>query len=73
MRTDQPGFSAQEIHGKLGLRAADTAELSLDGVEGELLGEIGDGFKVAMSSLDSGATASRPAAWASARARSTPR
>ncbi len=54
VRTDQPGFSAQEIHGKLGLRAADTAELSLDGVEGELLGEIGDGFKVAMSSLDSG-------------------
>ncbi len=54
VRTDQPGYTAQEIHGKLGLRAADTAELSLDGVEGELLGEIGDGFKVAMSSLDSG-------------------
>ncbi|HEY6779874.1 MAG TPA: acyl-CoA dehydrogenase family protein [Thermoleophilaceae bacterium] len=54
VRTDQPGYTAQQIHGKLGLRAADTAELSLDGVEGELLGEIGDGFKVAMSSLDSG-------------------
>jgi alkylation response protein AidB-like acyl-CoA dehydrogenase len=54
VRTDQPGFTSQEIHGKLGLRAADTAELSLDGVEGELLGEVGDGFKVAMSSLDSG-------------------
>jgi alkylation response protein AidB-like acyl-CoA dehydrogenase len=52
--TDQPGFTAQPIHGKLGLRAADTAELSLDGVEGDLLGEIGQGFKVAMSSLDSG-------------------
>jgi butyryl-CoA dehydrogenase len=54
VRTDQPGYTAQEIHGKLGLRSADTAELSLDGVEGELLGEVGDGFKVAMSSLDSG-------------------
>jgi alkylation response protein AidB-like acyl-CoA dehydrogenase len=55
--TDSPGFSSSEIHGKLGLRASDTAELSLDGVEvGDeaLMGEIGDGFKVAMSALDSG-------------------
>jgi butyryl-CoA dehydrogenase len=55
--TDSDGFSTAEIHGKLGLRASDTAELSLDGVEvGEeaLLGEVGDGFKVAMSALDSG-------------------
>jgi butyryl-CoA dehydrogenase len=55
--TDSDGFSSSEIHGKLGLRASDTAELSLDGVEvGDeaLLGEVGDGFKVAMSALDSG-------------------
>jgi butyryl-CoA dehydrogenase len=55
--TDRPGFSTQEIHGKLGLRASDTAELSLDGVEvsdDEILGEIGDGFKIAMSALDRG-------------------
>jgi hypothetical protein len=55
--TDSAGFSSGEIHGKLGLRASDTAELSLDGVEvGDeaLLGEVGDGFKVAMSALDSG-------------------
>ncbi len=55
--TDSPGFSSSAIHGKLGLRAADTAELSLDGVEvGDeaLLGRVGDGFKVAMSALDSG-------------------
>jgi alkylation response protein AidB-like acyl-CoA dehydrogenase len=55
--TDSPGFTSSEIHGKLGLRASDTAELSLDGVEvGDeaLLGEVGDGFKVAMSALDSG-------------------
>jgi alkylation response protein AidB-like acyl-CoA dehydrogenase len=52
--TDQPGFTAQPIHGKLGLRASDTAELALDDVEGDLLGEVGDGFKVAMTALDSG-------------------
>jgi butyryl-CoA dehydrogenase len=52
--TDQEGFTSQEIHGKLGLRASDTAELSLDDAEGQLMGEIGDGFKVAMSALDSG-------------------
>ncbi len=55
--TESDGFSSQEIHGKLGLRSSDTAELSLDAVEvGEdaMLGEIGDGFKVAMSALDNG-------------------
>lgn len=55
--TDSEGFSSQEIHGKLGLRSSDTAALSLDEVEvGEeaLLGEVGDGFKVAMSALDNG-------------------
>src|SRR4051794_21710921 len=31
--TDSAGFSSHEIHGKLGLRGSDTAELSLDGVE----------------------------------------
>jgi len=55
--TESEGFSSQEIHGKLGLRASDTAALGLDGVEvadDTLLGEVGDGFKVAMSALDSG-------------------
>jgi alkylation response protein AidB-like acyl-CoA dehydrogenase len=55
--TSSEGFSSSEIHGKLGLRGSDTAELSLDGVEvpdEALLGEVGDGFKVAMSALDSG-------------------
>jgi butyryl-CoA dehydrogenase len=54
VRTDQPGFTTQEIHHKLGLRGSDTAELSLDDVEGDLMGEVGDGFKIAMSALDSG-------------------
>jgi butyryl-CoA dehydrogenase len=55
--TAADGFSAQEIHGKLGLRASDTASLGFDGVEvpeDALLGEVGDGFKIAMTALDSG-------------------
>ena len=55
--TDRPGFTTQEVHGKLGLRASDTAELALDEVEvsgDEMLGDIGDGFKIAMSALDRG-------------------
>jgi butyryl-CoA dehydrogenase len=55
--TSSEGFTTQEIHGKLGLRSSDTAEISLDEVEvpdGAMLGEVGDGFKVAMSALDNG-------------------
>ena len=55
--TDQDGFQPQTIHHKLGLRGSDTAEISLSDVhvpEDAMLGEVGDGFKVAMSSLDSG-------------------
>jgi butyryl-CoA dehydrogenase len=55
--TDSKGFSSSEIHGKLGLRASDTAELALDEVEVSdeaLLGEVGEGFKIAMSALDRG-------------------
>ena len=55
VETDQPGFQPQEIHGKMGLHGSDTASIALDDVEAtELLGEVGDGFKVAMSALDSG-------------------
>jgi alkylation response protein AidB-like acyl-CoA dehydrogenase len=55
--TAADGFSSSEVHGKLGLRASDTAELSLDSVmvpEEAVLGEPGEGFKVAMTALDSG-------------------
>jgi butyryl-CoA dehydrogenase len=55
--TASEGFSSQEIHGKLGLRASDTASIALDQVEvpeDALLGEVGDGFKIAMTALDSG-------------------
>ena len=55
--TDADGFEARPIKGKLGLRAQDTAELFLDGVrvgEDAVVGELGGGFKVAMSALDHG-------------------
>ncbi len=55
--TTTEGFSAARIKGKLGLRAQDTAELTLDGVrvpDSNRLGAEGDGFKVAMSALDNG-------------------
>jgi alkylation response protein AidB-like acyl-CoA dehydrogenase len=55
--TDADGFEAREIKGKLGLRGQATAELFLSGVrlpESARLGEEGQGFKIAMSSLDKG-------------------
>jgi alkylation response protein AidB-like acyl-CoA dehydrogenase len=55
--TASQGFEARPIKGKLGLRAQDTAELFLDGVRvpaDSVLGDVGGGFKVAMSALDHG-------------------
>jgi len=55
--TDTPGFSSAEIGGKMGLHGSDTASLALDEVvvgADALLGEVGQGFKIAMSALDSG-------------------
>jgi alkylation response protein AidB-like acyl-CoA dehydrogenase len=54
---DTPGFNPKPIHGKLGLRSCDTAEIALDDVvvpAAALLGEEGDGIKVALSALDDG-------------------
>jgi butyryl-CoA dehydrogenase len=55
--TDQPGYQASTIEHKMGLHASDTASIALEDVEvteDQMLGQVGDGFKVAMSSLDSG-------------------
>jgi butyryl-CoA dehydrogenase len=51
------GYQPQEIHGKLGLHGSDTAAISLSDCEvpdDAMLGQIGDGFKIAMTSLESG-------------------
>ncbi|MGY1943090.1 acyl-CoA dehydrogenase family protein [Nocardia asiatica] len=55
--TDSPGFTAREIHGKLGLRGQATAELVLDGVrvpDSARLHAEGKGFTVAMAALAKG-------------------
>ncbi|MEI5671959.1 MULTISPECIES: acyl-CoA dehydrogenase family protein [unclassified Nocardioides] len=55
--TDSPGFEAREITGKLGLRGQATAELFLADVRvpaDALLGEEGQGFRIAMTTLDKG-------------------
>ena len=54
---DTPGYQGSAIHGKLGLRAGDTAEIVLDGVrvgDDAILGQVGGGMKVALSALDDG-------------------
>lgn len=51
------GFSSRAIHGKLGVRAGNTGEIFFDNMRIPadcILGEEGDGFKVAMSALDHG-------------------
>ena len=55
---DTPGFVSKQIHGKLGLRSCDTAELVLTdvkvGPEALLGGEEGKGIRVALTALNDG-------------------
>lgn len=51
------GFSSKAIKGKLGIRAGNTGEIFFENIKvpkENLLGEEGEGFKIAMSALDSG-------------------
>src|SRR5256714_6369539 len=51
------GFSSGTIHGKLGIRAGNTGYFSLQDVrvpKGNLIGEEGEGFKIAMFALEQG-------------------
>lgn len=50
-----PGFTAVPMKGKLGLRASDTSELIFENCRipaGNRLGEEGEGFQIAMKTLD---------------------
>ena len=54
---DSPGYEGRPLHGKLGLRAGDTAEISLTDVRvpgTNVLGEVGKGLRIALHSLDNG-------------------
>jgi len=55
VETDSPGFSAPRIEHKMGIRGSPTAELHLDDVRVPLanrLGSEGEGFAIAMATLD---------------------
>lgn len=55
--SDMPGVTTGDIHGKLGVRAGSTGWVNMENVEVPLanrLGEEGEGFKIAMGSLDNG-------------------
>ncbi len=52
-----PGFTSRPIHGKLGVRAGNTGEIFFQDMRVPtdcMLGQEGDGFKIAMSALDHG-------------------
>ena len=55
VETDTPGFSAPRLEHKLGIRGSPTAELVFDEVRvpaANRLGEEGEGFPIAMATLD---------------------
>jgi alkylation response protein AidB-like acyl-CoA dehydrogenase len=55
--SDQKGVKTGDIHGKLGVRSGSTGWVAFENVEVPVenrLGEEGEGFKVAMGSLDNG-------------------
>lgn len=54
---DMPGVRTGRIEGKLGVRASDSAWMTLENVRvpaSHRLGEEGEGFKIAMSAIDQG-------------------
>jgi alkylation response protein AidB-like acyl-CoA dehydrogenase len=57
VKKDTPGFSVGKMEDKMGLCASDTTDLHFDHCripKKNLLGQMGDGFKVAMTALDGG-------------------
>jgi alkylation response protein AidB-like acyl-CoA dehydrogenase len=55
VETDTPGFSSPRVEHKMGIRGSPTAELTFDEVRVPAvnrLGEEGDGFRIAMATLD---------------------
>lgn len=53
----QEGVERQPIKGKMGIRGSETGEMALDGAfvpREHLLGDLGDGLKIALTALDGG-------------------
>lgn len=56
-RTDRPGYTVVRHETKLGHRTNETCEVALDNLEipeADMLGQLGEGLKVALQGLDSG-------------------
>lgn len=57
VESDMPGFSVGKKESKMGIRGSSTCELILQNVrvpKANILGPVGEGFKVAMKTLDGG-------------------
>ena len=57
VETNSPGFKVQKVEEKLGIKGSSTAQIWLDKVKvpkENVVGVIGQGFKVALSTLDGG-------------------
>ena len=55
VETDRPGFKVTRVEHKMGIRGSPTAELAFDGVRvpaGNLLGQEGQGFAIAMQTFE---------------------
>jgi alkylation response protein AidB-like acyl-CoA dehydrogenase len=55
VETDTPGFAAPRVEHKMGIRGSPTAELTFDDVhvpEANRIGDEGEGFRIAMETLD---------------------
>ena len=55
VETETPGFAAPRVEHKMGIRGSPTAELTFDDVRVPLanrIGDEGDGFRIAMATLD---------------------
>lgn len=55
VEADSPGFAVAKLEHKMGMRGSPTGQLTFDEVfvpEANVIGSVGDGFKVAMRTLD---------------------
>ena len=55
VEADSPGFAVAKLEHKMGMRGSPTGQLTFDDVfvpHANVIGEVGDGFKVAMRTLD---------------------
>lgn len=55
--TDAPGYNVLRVEEKLGQRASDTCQIALEGLEvppENMLGEPGEGYKIALANLSTG-------------------